>query len=100
MKGNKEEIKILAQKTTEKYVGEPNTKDILNKLRSELDVILNNYLANNEVTQEDFPIEFENDYTRWKILKDGKTYVYPKKGAGNITINFTIKKTGEIEYEK
>jgi uncharacterized protein Usg len=97
---NKEGIKILAKKTLEKYEGEKNVSDVINKMKEDLNDVLNTYLVQNYVIEEDFPIEFENELGKWKINADGNTYVQPKKGTQYIECNITIKKTGEIEsYE-
>ena len=97
---NKEEIKILAQKTLEKYEGEKNVSDVIKKMKEDLDSALNTYLTQDHVIEEDFPIEFENELGKWKINADGNTYVQPKKGTQYIECNITIKRTGEIEsYE-
>jgi hypothetical protein len=97
---NKEGIKILAQKTLEKYEGEKNVSDVINKMKEDLNDALNTYLDQNHVIEEHFPIEFENELGKWKINADGNTYVQPKKGTQYIECNITIKKTGEIEsYE-
>jgi uncharacterized protein Usg len=94
---NKEGIKILAKKTLEKYEGEKNVSDVINKMKEDLNDVLNTYLVQNYVIEEDFPIEFENELGKWKINADGNTYVQPKKGTQYIECNITIKKTGEIE---
>jgi uncharacterized protein Usg len=97
---SKEGIKILAKKTLEKYEGEKNVSDVINKMKEDLNDVLNTYLVQNYVIEEDFPIEFENELGKWKINADGNTYVQPKKGTQYIECNITIKKTGEIEsYE-
>ena len=95
-----EKIKILAQKTLEKYEGEKNVSNIIKKMKEDLDSVLNTYLTQNHVIEEDFPIEFENELGKWKINADGNTYVQPKKETQYIECNITIKRTGEIEsYE-
>ena len=95
-----EKIKILTQKTLEKYEGEKNVSDVIKKMKEDLDSVINTYLTQNHVIEEDFPIEFENELGKWKINADGNTYVQPKKGTQYIECNITIKRTGEIEsYE-
>ena len=97
---NNEGIKILAQKTLEKYEGEKNVADVINKMKDDLNDVLNIYLAKNHVIKEDFPIEFENELGRWQINADGNTYVQPKKGTQYIECDITIKPSGTIEsYE-
>jgi hypothetical protein len=46
---NKEEIKILAQKTLEKYENEKNVSDVINKMKEDLNDVLNTYLFQNQV---------------------------------------------------
>ena len=96
---NKDQIRILAKKTLEKYEGEKNVSDVINKMKEDLNDALNTYLVQNHVIEEDFPIEFENELGEWQINADGNTYVKPKKGTQYIECNITIKRTGEIEYE-
>jgi uncharacterized protein Usg len=97
---SKERIKILAKKTLEKYEGKKNVSDVINKIKEDLNDVLNTYLTQNYVIEEDFPIEFENELGKWKINADGNAYVQPKKGPQYIECNITIKQTGEIEsYE-
>ena len=98
---NKENIKILATKTLEKYEGQSNISDIINDIRNDLNGVINTYLSEHAVYKEDFPIVFENELGKWQINADGTTYVQPKKATQYIECNFTIKRTGEIEsYEK
>ena len=95
-----EKIKILAQKTLEKYEGEKNVSNIIKKMKEDLDSVLNTYLTQNHVIEEDFPIEFENELGKWEINADGNIYVQPKKGTQYIESVIIIKRTGEIEsYE-
>jgi len=90
---NNEEIKILVQKTLEKYEGENNISDAINKMKEDLNDALNIYLVQNHVIKEGFPIEFENKLGKWQINADGSTYVQPKKGSQYFECNITIEKT-------
>ena len=98
MNHNKENLTKIVSDTVNKYeslqVGE-----VLSKLRSELNDVLNQYITDNYVTKEDFPITFENENGKWEIHSNGNAYVQPKKATQYIECNITIKKTGEIEYE-
>ena len=98
MNQNKENLTKIVSDTVNKYeslqVGE-----VLSKLRSELNDVLNQYITDNYVIKEDFPITFENEYGKWEIHSDGNAYVQSKKATQHIECNITIKKTGEIEYE-
>lgn len=94
---NNEGIKIVAQKTLEKYEGLNNTSDVIHKIKEDLNVALNTYLAQNHVIREDFPIEFENELGKWKINSDGETYLQTKTTPQYIECNMTIKPNGEIE---
>lgn len=90
------EIKIVAQKTLEKYEGLNNIRDVMHKIKEDLNVALNAYFAQNYVTKEDFPIEFENKLGKWKIDSDGNVYVQPKTITQYIECDITIKPSGEI----
>ncbi len=48
----------------------------------------------NEPSEEN-PIEFENDYGKFKYVGGGKLLCHPKKSVDYIVLNFSIKKTGE-----
>jgi hypothetical protein len=93
---NNEKMNQIVSTTMSKYVGETNTKEVLKQMQSELNEVLNQYLSENHVVKEDFPIECENDFGKWEIHSDGKTYVKPKTGVQHIELNMTITKTGEI----
>jgi uncharacterized protein Usg len=93
---NNEKIKILAQKTLEKYEGEKNVSDVIKKMKEDLDATLNTYLVQNHAIEEDFPIEFKNELGKWQINADGNIYVQPKKGTQYIECNITIKLTGKL----
>ena len=94
---NKKMNQILSD-TISKYRDLP-VGETLSKLRSEINDVLNQYLTDNYVIKEDFPIVFENEYGKWEIHSDGNAYVQPKKGRQFIECNITIKKTGQIDYE-
>lgn len=89
---SKEGIKIFAQNALEKYEGEINVPEIINQIKENLNNALNSYLEQNNVLQDNFPIEFENELGKWKINADGNIYVQPKKGIQHIEYNITINK--------
>ncbi len=96
---NREKIGILVSSALNNYESKLNTNEVLTKLRDELNEVLNHYISENWVVGKDFPIEFENDFGKWKINSDGTTHVQPKTGVQHIELNIIIKKTGEIDYE-
>lgn len=96
---NSEKMNQIVSTAMFKYEGERNTKEVLKQMQSELNDVLNQYLGENHVVEKDFPIEFENDFGKWKINSDGTTHLQPKTGIQHIELNMTIKKTGEIDYE-
>lgn len=96
---NNEKMTQIVSTTMSKYVGEKNINEVLRQIKSELNEALNQYLGENHVVEKDFPIEFENDFGKWKINSDGTTHLQPKTGIQHIELNMTIKKTGEIDYE-
>ena len=92
-KMSKEEFIIESQNTLKKYEGKI-VNEVLKDIRSDLDDVLNNYLSDNVVMTEDFPIKFENGLGKWEIHKDGRTYVQPKTGRQFIEGNITISPNG------
>ena len=104
-KMNKEGFIIELQNTLKKYEGKIvneviKPKQRLKDIKSDLDDVLNNYLSDNVVMTEDFPIKFENGLGEWEIHKDGKTYVQPKTGGKFIECNIIVSPTGEINQNK
>lgn len=95
---NKEGFIIEAKKTLDKYVGLDNTQEVLGKIRSDLNDVLNNYLGENKVYQKDFPMEFENEMGKWRIKSDGETQFEPKSSTKYIEVKIEIKPTSET-YE-
>jgi hypothetical protein len=75
---NKEGIIVEAKKTLDKYVGLDNTQEVLEKIKSDLNDVLNNYFDENESYQKDFPLEFENEMGKWRIKSNGETEFEPK----------------------
>ena len=96
---SKEEFIIELQNTLKKYEGKI-VNEVLKDIRSDLDDVLNNYISDNVVMTEDFPIKFENGLGKWEIHKDGRTYVQPPTGRQFIECNITISPTGEINQNK
>ncbi len=96
---SKEEFIIESQNTLKKYKGKI-VNEVLKDIRSDLNDVLNNYLSDNVVMVEDFPIKFENGLGKWEIHKDGRTYVQPKTGGKFIECNITVSPTGEINQNK
>ena len=96
---SKEEFIIELQNTLKKYEGKI-VNEVRKDIRSDLDDVLNNYLSDNVVMTEDFPIKFENGLGKWEIHKDGRTYVQRKTGRQFIECNITISPTGEINQNK
>jgi hypothetical protein len=99
---NKEGFIVVAKKTIDKHVGLglDNTQEVLRKIRSELNDVLNNYLDENEVYQKDFPLEFENEMGKWKIKSDGETHFTPLLAPKWIEVNITVKSTNETNKER
>jgi len=97
---NKEGFIVEAKKTIDKYVGMDNTQEVLKKIRSDLNDVLNNYIFENEVYQKDFPVEFENEMGKWKIKSDGETYFTPFFTPKWIEVNITVKSTNETNKER
>ncbi len=95
----KEGFIIESQNTLKKYEGKI-VNEVLKDIRSDLNDVLNNYLSDNVVMVEDFPIKFENGLGKWEIHKDGRTYVQPKTGGKFIECNITVSSTGEINQNK
>ena len=95
-KDNKEGIIVTSNKVVLKYINEPNVKETLDKIKSELNDVLNEYLFEfaYEVYKQDFPVEFENEVGKWKMCSNGDTYFYPKTSIQYI--NFTIKKLSNL----
>ena len=89
---------IDSQNALKKYEGKI-VNEVLKDIRSDLNDVLNNYLSDNVVMAEDFPIKFENGLGKWEIHKDGKTYVQPKTGKF-IECNIIVSPTGEINQKK
>ena len=61
---NNEKMNQIVSTTMSKYVGETNTKEVLKQMQSELNEVLNQYLSENHVVKEDFPIEHKASYTQ------------------------------------
>jgi hypothetical protein len=99
---NKEGFIVVAKKTIDKHVGLglDNTQEVLRKIRSELNDVLNNYIFENEVYQKDFPLEFENEMGKWKIKSDGETHFTPLLAPKWIEVNITVKSTNETNKER
>ena len=91
---SKEGFIIELQNTLKKYEGKIVNEVVLKDIRSDLDDVLNNYLSDNVVMTEDFPIKFENGLGKWEIHKDGRTYVQPPTGRQFIECNITISPNG------
>ena len=98
-KMSKEGFIIESQNALKKYEGKI-VNEVLKDIKSDLDDVLNNYLSDNVVMTEDFPIKFENGLGEWEIHKDGKTYVQPKTGGKFIECNIIVSPTGEINQNK
>lgn len=75
--------------------GSEITEKVLKQVAIDLNEVLNGYLKDNYVKDEDFPVEFENELGRWKINADGSCYFQPIVGTQNIEVNITIKRTDE-----
>jgi len=99
---SKEGFIVVAKKTIDKHVGlgMDNTQEVLRKIRSDLNDVLNNYLDENEVYQKDFPVEFENEMGKWKIKSDGETHFTPFFVPKWIEVNITVKSTNETNKER
>jgi hypothetical protein len=97
---NKEGFIVEAKKTIDKYVGMDNTQEVLKKIRSDLNDVLNNYIFENEVYQKDFPVEFENEMGKWKIKSDGETQFMSFFAPKWVEVNVTVKPTNEINKER
>jgi hypothetical protein len=82
---------VEATKTLERYVGEPNTKEIYKTISEDLNRCLDRYLTDYPINETKYPIEFENEIGKWKIMEDGETYIQHYKPVKSITVNFTIK---------
>ena len=95
---NNEKLTEIVSGCVSKYEGQ-QIKDVLDKLRDELNDVLNHYLTDNYVVKDDFPIMFENEIGKWEIHSDGNAYVWPKKSAAYIECNITIKPSGDADYE-
>lgn len=91
MKQNKENLTKIVSDTLNKYDGLRVDEEVLSKIRTELNDVLNQYIIDNYVIKEDFPITFQNEYAKWEIHSDGNTYVQPKKTT-HIECNITIEK--------
>lgn len=87
-------IIIESNKVLQKYVGQENSEIILSEIEKDLQNIINKYLEKNEVFNKNFPIEFENDFGRWKFYKDGKCDFSPKSSIKFVNLNFTVLPTG------
>jgi hypothetical protein len=89
----KEGIKILSQKTLEKYKSEGYTADVVKQIKEELNSVLS-------VIKEDFPIEFENEIGKWRIESNGVCFIQPRMNIQYIECNFIISPTGETQYDE
>lgn len=95
---NNEKLTEIVSGCVSKYEGQ-QIKDVLGKLRDELNDALNHYITDNYVVREDFPITFESEYGKWEIHANGNAYVLPRKSAEYIECNITIKPNGDANYE-
>jgi hypothetical protein len=85
----------VSKNTLEKYEGQI-VNEVLSNIQSDLNDALNNYLSDNTMMVDEFPIKFENELGMWEIHKDGRTYVQPKTATQFIECNITILPTGKI----
>lgn len=91
MKHNENLTKISLE-TLNKYVGEKNIKRVIQQMTSDLNKVLNKYLVENTVIEEDFPIEFENELGKFIIDENGNTLYQPKIVVQHITVDINLNK--------
>lgn len=97
---NKEGFIVEGNKTLSGYIDKTITKTILDNITNELNEVLDNYITERPMYRDDFPIEFENDWGKWKLESDGTTQFQPKTPIQFIQVDCTISKTGEITHNK
>ena len=88
---HKEKIQHELESTLKKYEDQ-NVKDVLSEIRNNLQSLFNNFISSEEgLYVQDFPIEFENNLGRWKIMGTGECFVQPKVSLDRINLDITIK---------
>lgn len=92
----KEGFIIESKKVLDNYIGSELEETLMNKIQSDLDVVLNNYLMNVPMYITDFPISFKHDIGEFIIHENGYVAFLPKKTPQYIEVNITINKTGEL----
>ncbi len=96
--GNEALQKDLVE-TLSKYKGEKNGLELISKMRSDVQDIFDRHIDTERgLLVDDFPIDIENEFGKFKITSDGNCFVEPKKVQQFIELNVTIQKTGE-SYE-
>ena len=96
----KEKLTVVSKNTLERYENDRPVKEILNRIKKDLDKVCNKFLKDNVVRETDFPIEVENEMGKWKIEADGKCMLQPKAGIQYIEIDFTVTPTGFKDNKK
>lgn len=97
IEGNKKGFIVEANTLLSRYVGNINHKEVLSAISKDLELVLNKYLGENPMYEEDFPVEFENWLGKWRIESDGSTKFQPTTYKERVILNIKISESGEIE---
>ena len=91
-------IIVEGNKAFEKLEGLTKEEALL-KIHLELTECLLKSVDFENKTKPTYPIEFENEFGRWKMLEDGTTLFQPKTAVEYIELNITIPPSGAT-FEK
>lgn len=86
---NQEQISTKFSNKLDNYGGLEITPELIGKIENDLNLLLNKYITDHEVYTNDFPIEFSNEFGRWKIEENGDCFFQPITQIKKI--NITIK---------
>lgn len=92
---NKESFINKIKNTFDKYDGS-DINSIVSKIKDDLQLCLNNYLCEHVVYETDFPIEFNNDFGRWRIEANGDSFLIPRKPISKFECNIVILPGSDI----
>ena len=70
---------------------EETIKRIQTQIKEDINKALEKFVGENGFNFQYFPIEFENEFGKFKVNEDGTTYYQPIKGFEYIDININIK---------
>lgn len=86
---NHEQISTKFSNKLDNYVGSEITNSLIEQIQNDLNLLLNKYITDHEVYTNDFPIEFTNEFGRWRIEQNGDCFFQPITQIKKI--NITIK---------